>query len=520
MGDRENFEVDRDRDRVNYSTSMASDWRFGVGNFANSMVDSYVTNFWDHPNSQNLGFCDINGGSSNMNVIGKDGFGYGRGSHDHRTLEMGWNHASSVLKGDNNAFLPNGPAMLPQSLSQFPSDSGFIERAARLSCFGAGNSVDMVNSFGIPQSMNLYARIGGTMQGTGDALLGHGLRSAALGGQSHKSDPNVVEDAKDDKEMTLQDDKRSENLAVSHDEGKQALGGSANESDRAESSGRDDSPMLECTSGEPSNKGLSSKKRKRIGLDADKDKVDGSPEQPGAAVKENSGSRQQKGEQQPTPSTKGSGKNAKQGSQASDSPKEEYIHVRARRGQATNSHSLAERVRREKISERMKFLQDLVPGCSKVTGKAVMLDEIINYVQSLQRQVEFLSMKLATVNPRMDFNIEGLLAKEILQQRAGTSSAHGFPPELSMAFPPLHPSRPGLIHSTLPSMANSSDILRRTLQPNLAHLSGGFKDPNQLPEVWDDELHNVVQMTFPTSAPPSCQDLDGSAPSGQTKTEP
>ncbi|MFS8026274.1 putative transcription factor bHLH family [Helianthus anomalus] len=67
---------------------------------------------------------------------------------------------------------------------------------------------------------------------------------------------------------------------------------------------------------------------------------------------------------------------------------DEYIHVRAQRGQATNSHSLAERVRWEKISERMKFLQDLVPGCSKVTDKAVMLDEIINYVQSLQRQVE------------------------------------------------------------------------------------------------------------------------------------
>lgn len=45
-------------------------------------------------------------------------------------------------------------------------------------------------------------------------------------------------------------------------------------------------------------------------------------------------------------------------------------------------------VRREKISARMKFLQGLVPGCSKVTGKAGMLDEIINYVQSLQRQVE------------------------------------------------------------------------------------------------------------------------------------
>ncbi|XP_073012875.1 basic helix-loop-helix protein 80-like isoform X3 [Typha latifolia] len=78
----------------------------------------------------------------------------------------------------------------------------------------------------------------------------------------------------------------------------------------------------------------------------------------------------------------------------------EYIHVRARRGQATDSHSLAERVRREKINERMKVLQSLVPGCEKqVTGKALMLDEIINYVQSLQNQIEFLSLKLASVSP-------------------------------------------------------------------------------------------------------------------------
>ncbi|KAK7282108.1 hypothetical protein RIF29_10651 [Crotalaria pallida] len=84
---------------------------------------------------------------------------------------------------------------------------------------------------------------------------------------------------------------------------------------------------------------------------------------------------------------------------SSEEPPKGYIHVRARRGQATDSHSLAERVRREKISERMKMLQRLVPGCDKVTGKALMLDEIINYVQSLQNQVEFLSMKLASANP-------------------------------------------------------------------------------------------------------------------------
>ncbi|KAF8081505.1 hypothetical protein N665_0881s0006 [Sinapis alba] len=94
-------------------------------------------------------------------------------------------------------------------------------------------------------------------------------------------------------------------------------------------------------------------------------------------------------------------------------PYKDFIHVRARRGQATDSHSLAERVRREKISERMKLLQDLVPGCNKVTGKALMLDEIINYVQSLQRQVEFLSMKLSSVNTRLDFNMDALMSKDI-----------------------------------------------------------------------------------------------------------
>lgn len=55
--------------------------------------------------------------------------------------------------------------------------------------------------------------------------------------------------------------------------------------------------------------------------------------------------KQLKGVQNPSPTiNKPGGKHGKQGSQASDLNKEEYIHVRARRGQATNSHSLAERV--------------------------------------------------------------------------------------------------------------------------------------------------------------------------------
>lgn len=64
-----------------------------------------------------------------------------------------------------------------------------------------------------------------------------------------------------------------------------------------------------------------------------------------AVVRKDDNEVQQKGDQNPTSITsKPGGKNGKQGPETSDSPKEEYIHVRARRGQATNSHSLAERV--------------------------------------------------------------------------------------------------------------------------------------------------------------------------------
>ncbi|GMJ13152.1 BIG PETAL UB, BIG PETAL P, BIG PETAL [Hibiscus trionum] len=117
-----------------------------------------------------------------------------------------------------------------------------------------------------------------------------------------------------------------------------------------------------------------------------------------------------------------SGKLVEQKAQQAEPPKQDYIHVRARRGQATDSHSLAERARREKISERMRILQDLVPGCNKVIGKALVLDEIINYIQSLQRQVEFLSMKLEAVNSRMNPAIEVFPLKDYGQQTFDTTA--------------------------------------------------------------------------------------------------
>ncbi|CAD6339022.1 unnamed protein product [Miscanthus lutarioriparius] len=130
------------------------------------------------------------------------------------------------------------------------------------------------------------------------------------------------------------------------------------------------------------------------------------PPPPAAAAAANAGKRKAE------PIDRASkGKAAKKGKTAEEKPaggdgddeKPAYVHVRARRGQATDSHSLAERARREKVNARMELLKELVPGCSKVSGTALVLDEIINHVQSLQRQVEYLSMRLAAVNPRVDF---------------------------------------------------------------------------------------------------------------------
>ncbi|KAK4732932.1 hypothetical protein R3W88_025920 [Solanum pinnatisectum] len=209
--------------------------------------------------------------------------------------------------------------------------------------------------------------------------------------------------------------------------------------------------------------------------------------------------------------------------QKATGPPKDYIHVRARRGQATDAHSLAERVRREKISERMKLLQDLVPGCNKVTGKAVMLDEIINYVQSLQRQVEFLSMKLATVNPRMDFNMEALLSKDMFQSR-GSLAHNMYQSEIStQGFPYGFQSQPNQNYhkgTEFPFPINSlNPNLIRNSSMQLPPLDGFVEPTSQVPTFFEDDLNSVVQMGFCQNQNQSFQSVAGNVPNSQMKVE-
>ncbi|XP_020267400.1 transcription factor bHLH49-like isoform X2 [Asparagus officinalis] len=271
-------------------------------------------------------------------------------------------------------------------------------------------------------------------------------------------------------------------------------------------SGKEEAPDMANLSGDSSSRGLSAKKRKNSGQDMELDQVQEEKQFSDEIPKEKNPETKQIVKCSSS-NGKSNGKNAKG---STDGAKQDYVHVRARRGQATNSHSLAERVRRERISERMKYLQDLVPGCSKVTGKAVMLDEIINYVQSLQRQVEFLSMKLAAVNPSIELNIEGLLSENMLQSRVGPSPA-GISPEL-LHHQFLQPQQ-GLVHNGIPSIVNHADALRRAVTAQFT-TTNGFKEPTPQISSWESEIQNMVQMNFGTNPSPNTQEFNSKPNNG------
>lgn len=76
---------------------------------------------------------------------------------------------------------------------------------------------------------------------------------------------------------------------------------------------------------------------------------------------------------------------------------DDYVQMRtrAKRGCATHPRSIAERVRRTRISERMRKLQDLVPNMDKQTNTSDMLDETVEYVRSLQMKVKELTDTVA-----------------------------------------------------------------------------------------------------------------------------
>ncbi|RDX86906.1 Transcription factor PIF3, partial [Mucuna pruriens] len=80
--------------------------------------------------------------------------------------------------------------------------------------------------------------------------------------------------------------------------------------------------------------------------------------------------------------------------------------VGSKRSRSAEVHNLSERRRRVKINEKMRTLQELIPNCNKVDicflgDKASMLDEAIEYIKTLQLQLQIMSMGSGLYMPAM-----------------------------------------------------------------------------------------------------------------------
>ncbi|XP_010553700.1 PREDICTED: transcription factor PIF3-like [Tarenaya hassleriana] len=71
-----------------------------------------------------------------------------------------------------------------------------------------------------------------------------------------------------------------------------------------------------------------------------------------------------------------------------------------KRSRSAEVHNLSERRRRDRINEKMRVLQELIPNCNKV-DKASMLDEAIEHIKSLQLQIQIMSMASGYYMPGM-----------------------------------------------------------------------------------------------------------------------
>ncbi|CBI19359.3 hypothetical protein VitviT2T_027408 [Vitis vinifera] len=420
----------------------------GFPNTSQSILNCPSSGMNTHPISEKVTGMTMSSASMYKSSNGGDPF-FGSGWDPIVSLSQNENFGGSSMVSHSEFANSAYPVVLENQgigstphLVLYPSNSSLVEMVPKLPCFGSGSFSEMVASFGLPEC-----------------------------GQTANSGcpPNFPPNKEGLTEKSLNGAQSQEGHQISEGDAVDA-----SPSGKRRKSSFDPRPPLNTSKS------------------ADGEQPKGLPWENSEFSKEQE-EKKLKIDQNMSPNLRGKqpNKHAKDNSSNGEAPKENYIHVRARRGQATNSHSLAERVRREKISERMRLLQELVPGCNKITGKAVMLDEIINYVQSLQQQVEFLSMKLATVNPELNIDIERLLSKDILNSRGGSTSVLGFGPGMSSSHPYPH----GISQGTLP----------------------GIPTPqfHSTQAVWDGELQSLLQMGFDSN--PSSNNLGTNA--GRSKLE-
>ncbi|KAL5215041.1 hypothetical protein ABZP36_004193 [Zizania latifolia] len=154
-----------------------------------------------------------------------------------------------------------------------------------------------------------------------------------------------------------------------------------------------------------------------------------------------------------------------------------------RRSRSAEFHNFSERRRRDRINEKLKALQELLPNCTK-TDKVSMLDEAIDYLKSLQLQLQMLVM--------------------------GKGMAPAVPPELQQymhyitadpaQIPPLRPSEPRpfqITHATPPRRSSNveSDFLSQMQNLHPSESPQNFLRPPKLQLYTPEQRRGVASSS-------------------------
>ncbi|ONI17804.1 hypothetical protein PRUPE_3G179800 [Prunus persica] len=112
----------------------------------------------------------------------------------------------------------------------------------------------------------------------------------------------------------------------------------------------------------------------------------------------------------------------------------------SRRSRAAEVHNLSERRRRDRINEKMRALQELIPHSNK-TDKASMLDEAIEYLKSLQMQLQVMWMG-SGMAPMMFPGMQHYMSRMGMGMGMGVGMG---PPALPSMHNPMHLPRVPLV---------------------------------------------------------------------------
>ncbi|XP_062116622.1 transcription factor PIF7 [Humulus lupulus] len=141
------------------------------------------------------------------------------------------------------------------------------------------------------------------------------------------------------------------------------------------------------------------------------------------------------------------------------------------RSRAAAIHNQSERRRRDRINQKMKALQKLVPNASK-TDKASMLDEVIDYLKQLQTQVQVMS-SVRNMSPQtvMSLGMQQQLQMSMLA-RMGMGMGMGMGVGVGMGMLDMSSvarsspqALPSLIHPTAATTTGSTFVLPPFMVP-------------------------------------------------------